>query len=109
MRESQFGFEYSWSDLQPIRPLVVIVLVAQVIGMLVGLAFSPHVTWFHRLWFGGAIATFPAFVVGVVVQSRLRPGSVGQNAVMVRRLALIAAVLSLVAVFTKDWGSSSAP
>jgi hypothetical protein len=104
MRESQFGFEYTWADLQPIRALVVVVLGAQFVGMLLGLEYSPHAEWFHRLWFGGAVATFPAFVVGLVVQSRVRPGSIAQNIVMVRRLGLIAALLSLVALFMAELG-----
>lgn len=104
MRESPFGFEYTWADLQPIRALVVVVLVAQVACMLVALAFAPHAHWFHRIWFGGAVATFPAFVVGLVVQSRVRPGSIRPNIIMVRRLGLIAAVLSLVAVFMPQLG-----
>lgn len=104
MRESQFGFEYSWADLQPIRALVVVVLVAQLVCMLLGLVYAPHADWFHRLWYGGAAATFPAFAIGLVVQSRVRPGSIGQNIVMVRRLGLIAAALSLVALFMPELG-----
>lgn len=104
MMESQFGFQYRWSDLQPIRPLVVVVLISQLSFMLVGLFYAPHAHWFHRLWFGGAIATFPAFVIGLFVQARLRPGSIGHHAVMVRRLGLIAAVLSLGALFMPQLG-----
>lgn len=104
MRESQLGFEYSWADLQPIRALVLVVLAAQLVCMVLGLLYAPQGEWFHRLWFGGAIATLPAFVVGLLVQSWVRPGSIGQNVVMVRRLGLIAAVLSLVAFFMPQLG-----
>ena len=104
MRESRFGFQYTWADLQPIRALAVIVLVAQVVGALSGLALAPHIGWFHRLWFGAAVATFPAFVIGALVQSRLRPGSLSQNLVMVRRLGVIAAILLLAAVFMPQLG-----
>lgn len=104
MQESQFGFEYTWADLQPIRPLVLVVLVAQLVCMVIALVYAPHVEWFHRLWFGGAVATFPAFVVGLFVQSWLRPGSIGPNIVMVRRLGLIAAALSLTAMFMPQLG-----
>jgi hypothetical protein len=104
MRESQFGFEYTWSDLRPIRALVIVVLAAQLVCMVVGLAYAPHTDWFHRLWFGGAIATFPAFVVGLFVQTWLRPGSIGENIVVVRRLGFIAALLTLVAFFMPELG-----
>jgi hypothetical protein len=99
MRESPFGFEYSWADLEPIRPLVWIVLAVQVIGALLGLTHASHDEWFHRLWFGGAIVTLPGFLVGLPVQYFLRPGSIGEHFVMVRRLGLIAAALSIAAVF----------
>ena len=99
MKESQFGFEYSWSDLQPVRALAVTVVVAQICGGLLGLFFAPQETAFVKLWFGAALATFPAFFAGLVIQAKLRPGSIGENMVMVRRLGLIAALLSLVAAF----------
>ena len=97
MKESQFGFEYSWADLQPIRALFVTVLVAQIIGAAAGLFLSDSESWFLRLWFGGAVATFPAFVLGLVVQTRARPGSISENRVIVRRLGLIALLLSIAA------------
>jgi hypothetical protein len=99
MKESQFGFEYSWADLQPVRALAITVLAAQVVGGAIGVVFAHQASWFLKLWFGGALATFPAFLVGLAIQSRLRPGSIGENKVMVRRMGLIALVLSLVAIF----------
>jgi peptidoglycan/LPS O-acetylase OafA/YrhL len=102
MRESPFGFQYSWADLKPIRPLATIVLIAQVFGALIGVIFASHSQFFWRLWFGGAITTFPAFIVGAFVQSHLKPGSISENKIMVRRLGLIAAILSLAALFMPE-------
>lgn len=99
MKESQFGFEYAWADLKPIRSLAVTVFAAQIIGALLGLEFADHAHWFHRLWFGGAVATFPAFLIGLPIQAYLHPGSIHENRVMVRRLGLIALLLSLAAPF----------
>jgi energy-converting hydrogenase Eha subunit A len=104
MRESPLGFEYTWADLQPIRALAITVFASQLVGAALGLGFAPHEHWFHRLWFGGAVATFPSFLVGLFIQARLQTGSVGENRVMVRRLGLIAAVLSLVALFMEELG-----
>lgn len=95
MKESQFGFEYTWEDLQPIRTLVVIALGFQVAGALLGLWVAKYPQWFANLWAGGAIATFPGFIVGLVAQWIKYPESLAENKVMVRRLGLIAAVLSL--------------
>jgi hypothetical protein len=99
MRESQLGFQYSWADLQPVRALAITVLVAQLAGALLGFFFAAQSSWFMRLWLGGALATFPAFLVGLAIQSRIRPGSIGENRVLVRRLGLIAFLLSVVAAF----------
>jgi hypothetical protein len=94
MKETQFGFEYSWADLQPVRALSVVVFGAQIVGAIAGIGFPQFPRWFESLWFGAAISTFPAFLLGLAVQSKLRPGSIGENKVMVRRLGLIALALS---------------
>jgi hypothetical protein len=109
MKESKFGFEYSWADLQPIRILVLTVLVAQCLGAAAGLAFPRFPHWFHSLWFGGAMATFPAFLLGAALQGRLRPDSLGQNRVMVRRLGLIALLLTAIAIAMPVLGFGHAP
>jgi hypothetical protein len=59
MKESPFGFEYSWEDLQPIRPLVVTSLVVQSLGAALGLWFALLPSQFMNIWTGGAWATFP--------------------------------------------------
>jgi hypothetical protein len=98
MKESQFGFEYSWSDLQPIRGLAVTVFAAQALGATIGLLVPRFPHWFESLWFGAAIATFPAFLLGALIQARIKPGSLAENRVMVCRLGLIAALLTVFAV-----------
>ena len=98
MKESPFGFEYTWADLQPIRPLAMVVHGAQLLGGVLGLLLPRFPHWFESLWFGAAIATLPAFLVGLAFQAHLRPGSLAQHKVMVRRLGLIAALLTAFAV-----------
>lgn len=68
------------------------------IGAVVGLVFPKFPHWFESLWFGAAIATFPAFLFGLAVQAYLRPGSIRENRVMVQRFALIALLLSAFAL-----------
>lgn len=99
MEESQFGFSYNWSDLKPVRALAVTVVSAQAIGAVLGLLFFHHSSWIKDIWLGVAILMFPAFLVGLVLQSRIRPGSIGENKVMVRRLGMICMMLTLIAVF----------
>jgi hypothetical protein len=95
MKEFQFGFEYSWSDLQPIRPLVVTMFAAQVLGALLGLWAAVYPSWFANVYGGGALITFPSFLLGLLVQSQVDRTRMREHPVMVRRVGLIALVLSL--------------
>ena len=97
MRESPLGFVYSWEDLQPIRALILVTGAGQLIGALIGLAYAPLSDVLLRLWFGGSVASLPAFIVGLWVQARWRQGSIRQNIVMVRWLGVMAVLLSLTA------------
>ena len=98
MRESRLGFSYSWADLHPVRALAVTVVAAQAIGAAIGWAVGNHDKLILSLWFGAAIATFPAFLLGLLIQSRIRAGSLSENRVMVRRLGFVALVLSVAAL-----------
>jgi hypothetical protein len=98
MRESQFGFEYSWSDLKPVWPLALTVLIGQLGGAALGYYVAKNPSAFANIWAGGALATFPCFLIGILIQWLRNAAALNENRVMVRRLGLIALVLSL-AVF----------
>ena len=98
MKESSFGFEYSWQDLKPMRALAMVVFGTQITGCLLGLAFPLFPRLLPSAWFGGAIATFPAFLLGLLVQAHLTPGRIGEHKVMVRRMGLIAFLLTVAAI-----------
>ncbi|SRR5258706_16426152 len=103
MTESPFGFEYSWDDLRPIRPLFFTVLAGQLVGGVIALSIGYFPDWFQNLWTGAAIACLPGFVIGIFVQNRVRAGAISENPVMVRRLGLIAAVFTMAGVTTPWW------
>jgi len=98
MRENQFGFEYSWSDLQPVRALAITMLIAQLVGALSGLWIARFPAWFDNLWAGGAIATFPGYAIGLLIQRNFKPGSLTENVVMVRRIGLVAGFLTVAGI-----------
>ena len=98
MRESPFGFEYSWQDMQCIRTLTVTVIVAQLIGAGIGLWISPAPKWFDNLWMGVALFTFPGYLVGWPIQMRISPGSIVGNKVLVKRMGLITFALTVAAI-----------
>jgi len=96
MKESQFGFEYTWTDLKPIRALAVTVVIGELVGAAVSVAMATHASLFVNLWVGGALASFPSFLLGLFIQHRINPQAIGENRTMVRRVGLIALVISLV-------------
>jgi hypothetical protein len=98
MQESQLGFEYTWADLKPVRALSVVISVGQVLGAAAAILFHVLPRWFESLWFGAAAGSFAGFIVGVLLQHHLRPGSIRENAVMVRRIGLITAFLTVIAI-----------
>jgi hypothetical protein len=89
MKDSQFGFQYSTEDLQPIRPLFTTTVIVQVIGALLGFWLAPFPTFQANVIAGGFSASFPGFLVGLLVQRRLDPAALQDNRVMVRRMGLI--------------------
>jgi hypothetical protein len=99
MKESQFGFEYSGTDLQPIRPLYVTVLATMFVGSGLAMWSAKSPSWFVNFWTGGALGSFPGFLLGLPIQRRLRPGSFAQNRTMVWRLGAIALLFTVVALF----------
>jgi hypothetical protein len=98
VKESQFGFEYTWADLKPIRALAVTVVVGQLVGAGVSVSMSTYASLFLNVWVGGALASFPSFLLGLLIQYRINPDAIRENRTMVRRVGLIALVISL-AVF----------
>lgn len=105
MKESQFGFSYTWQDLKPVWALAISVIVFQVIGAtLLYLLVSIDAHWFQVLWMGGAIATLPGYIVGLLLQHRIDVKSINHNKTMVYRLGMIAVVLTLVGLFVPDFG-----
>ena len=108
MKESPFGFEYTWSDLRPVRALAVTVVMAQFAGAVTGIAAPRFPSWFESMWFAAALATFPGFLLGLAVQARVKPGSLSENRVMVRRLGLIAALLFVFALAMPLFGFGNA-
>jgi hypothetical protein len=67
MRESPFGFSYSWADLAPIRILAVSIFVGQVAGGAVQWVRSPYADWFLNIWTGGALGGFAGYLVGLLL------------------------------------------
>ena len=48
MAQPDYDFEYSWEDLEPVRPLFVTVLVVQTLGLVAGVLFGHGGVWAAR-------------------------------------------------------------
>ena len=59
--------------------------------------------WFENFWIGGALATFPGFLLGLPIQRRLRPEAIDENRVMVRRIGMVALILTLAGATMPWW------
>lgn len=94
MKESQFSFEYSEKDLEPVRPLFTTMIVVQVLAALVAAVRHWLPTLTENLVIVAFLAAFPGYLVGLYVQTIRVPGSLGHNKILVRRLGFIAAFLS---------------
>lgn len=98
MRESQWGFSYSFSDMWQVPILSSLVIAGELGGAAIGYFSLPSPEAFTRLWLGGVLALIPAFPLGLLLQWKLQPERLAAHAVMVRRLGLIAALLVAVAL-----------
>lgn len=98
MARQGFDFEYSWSELKPVRPLSVCILGAQLLGAVAGLGFYEGQSWVDEVWTGGALASFPGYLFGLWIQGVMMPGSLERNRLLVRRLAWLAAAFSVFAL-----------
>jgi hypothetical protein len=63
-----------------------------------GLLFSQHPSAIMNIWLGAALASSPGFEIGAYLQSRARSRSLRENHVMGRRFALMALLMTVVAI-----------
>lgn len=89
----------SWRELEPIRPLYSTVLAAQLIGACIGLAVHGTANPGGAIWLGGALATFPGFLLGLPIQHKLRPGSLASNRLMIVVLGVLALAITAAPLF----------
>lgn len=97
MRDTQLGFHYSWSDLRPVRPLVLAVLLAELVGAAIGWSSLSAPSGFVRLWFGAALSALPGFALGLIAQWLSGRERFATHPVLIRRIGLIATLLTLAA------------
>lgn len=98
MRETPYGFHYSGSDMEPIRPLALTAFAAQLAGSALGYFGLPVASEFDRIWIGGALAALPGYLAGYALQYLIRPERFDERTLMIKRFGGIAAALSAVAL-----------
>jgi len=98
MDDSGFKLNYSWEDLRPVHPLFITVLIAQFAGAAASLVLHGVASWYETAWIGGALTTFPGYLIGLLVQRTARPGSIVLHRSMVIFIGVIALFLFVVAL-----------
>jgi hypothetical protein len=66
-------------DLTPLRVLVYVILGGEVVGAVAGVAVAPSPSIVWNALSGATFAMFPAFLVGLLVQSQAAPGRITEN------------------------------
>lgn len=96
MQRSVFHINYSWADLKPIRPAVIIVGAFQLLGAGLGYLYLGLSNWFDNLWFGGAFTTLPGAILGICFLYMTRADSIKANRLMCVHFLLVASTLTIV-------------
>lgn len=97
MKANGSGFDRDGGQFQPLRALSLVIAAAQCVGAGVSLWVGHYPSWFENLWFGGALVTFPGYLIGLAVQRHLNPNSLIVCRPLIRRMGLVSAVLTLAA------------
>ncbi len=91
--------QYSWEELRPIHPLSYTVLACQILGAGTNLLLHGFDYWYDAAWQGGVFGTFIGFLVGLLVQTTLRPGTISENRSMVAFCGFISFTLFMAGLF----------
>ena len=87
-----------WAGLRQLIVLQNTVKCGQLLGAAVGSFCHLHQDWFFNLWIWGAGPTFPAYLVGTVLQKRSLPDYFKQHGNLMWWLRLISLALSSTAL-----------
>jgi hypothetical protein len=98
MIEESSGLEFNRGEFRPLRALSLVIAAAQCVGAGMSLWVGHYPGWFENLWFGGALATFPGYLIGLAVQRQVSPNSLVVCRTLIKRMALVSIVLSLSAL-----------
>lgn len=58
-----------------LRPYTAVLSLGQILGALAGYHWGTHASWVDNLWVGGALATLPAYGLGLAALRIIRPGT----------------------------------
>jgi len=106
MANGQVSLSGQWRLVKPVWRVCLGVLVAQLIGMGIGLVAKPIGHAFIDIWYGAAYATPIGFIGGTIWQAVAARGSLEQNRLVILFLAVLCFLLPIFGYFTRDIWSS---
>lgn len=96
------SFEEQWQWIKPVWRVLAVVLVAQLIGMAIGVQNNIARATFFNLWYGAAYATPIGFVLGLLWHWRAVPGGLMANRTILLILGIISLALPIFGLLTYD-------
>jgi hypothetical protein len=101
---SAYRDPFSLSRLWAVRWLTGTLFAVQVACGIVGLFVAPHWVPFQRFWLGGALATFPGFLLGLLLQFRINPSAIAEQRLTVWLLGVMTPFLTGYAIVMEIGG-----
>jgi len=88
-----------WDLVKPIWRVLLFTFIVQLIGGVISLLISPYGHPFLDFWYGGAILTFPGFLIGSIWHQYAAPSKLNNHKLAFCFIGLICFCLLLAALF----------
>lgn len=92
----------AWKFFQPIWRILLVVLIAQIIGMAFGVLSNYFGHLFLNIWYGGVYASPVGFILGLLWHIQAVPNGYSRDRLVIILVGFVAILLPLFGFFTYD-------
>jgi hypothetical protein len=96
------SFDEQWQWVKPVWRVLLVILVAQLIGMALGLQRNITGQPFFNLWYGAAYATPIGFALGLLWHAKAVPNGLAANRTILLILGAMSVGIPLFGLITYD-------
>ncbi len=97
--KTYYSLKEQWEFVKPIWRVLLIALLAQLAGGLALIIIAKYEHVFLDFWFGGAISTFPGFILGLLWQVSSSNETIKNNLLVIVFVGVLCFSLTLGAFF----------